>query len=177
MSYAPAWNATFSKPLLNQMIAVIQRDQAAAIAEVNPALAPIAEFHKGPALQTSFPWLTLTADRIEFIPVFPLTRASRTALTLTLDVGQFDREIALDEAEDYARVLDMIITSASGGDWETALPISQETASAGITAPPQAGSVKQVFVESHRYALASQAGLSAPIVRVALSVLFELQET
>ena len=41
MTYVPAWNAQFAKPLLNQCIAIIQRDQAADIDIVNPAIQPI----------------------------------------------------------------------------------------------------------------------------------------
>src|SRR2546422_1787961 len=66
MPFTPAYNALFAKPLLNQLIAILQRDQAAAISVVNPALVPINEFHKGPGARTAFPWLTLAADSTEF---------------------------------------------------------------------------------------------------------------
>ncbi len=177
MVYTPAWNAIFSKPLVNQAIALIQRDQSAALSIVNPALAPIQEFHKGPAMRTAFPWLTLAADKTEFNPGSPWTRAWSASLILTLDVGQFDQEIAQDNGQDYARALDMILTTASGADWTTPLPIVHETVLSGITSPLMAGSVKEVFVESHRYSSATQPGLSAPVLRVVLSVLFQVQET
>lgn len=177
MAFFPTWNANFAKPLVNQAIAIIQRDQASVIMLVNPALTPISEFHKGPALQTSFPWLMIAANHIDFEAAYPLTRASRVSLAMMLDVGQFDREIAQDEAQDYAHLLDMIITSASGSDWESPLPIVQETVPPGMTSPPESGSVKRVFVQSHHYSLVNQTGLSSPILRAALSVVFELQET
>ncbi len=177
MAYIPAWDATFSKPLVNQTIALVQRDQSAAITLVNPGLVAISEFHKGSGPRTALPWLTILADKTEFDPGSPLTRSWHSALTLALDVGQFDQEIAQDNAQDYARVLDMIVTTASGADWITPFPIQHETVPGGVTSPPAPGSVKEVFVESHRYSLTTQTGIQAPILRVALSVLFELQET
>jgi hypothetical protein len=177
MVYTPAWSATFAKPLLNQAIAIIQRDQPAALSIVNPELAPIQEFHKGPTMRTAFPWLTLAVDKTEFDPNSPWIRAWRASLILTLDVGQFDQEIAQDNGQDYARSLDMILTTASGADWTTPLPIVHETAPSGMTSPPMTGSVKAVFVESHRYSSVNQPGLNAPVLRVMLSVLFQVQET
>jgi len=177
MAYIPVWNAAFSKPLLNQTIALVQRDQFGAIALVNPELAAINEFRKSPGARTALPCLTILADKTEFDQISSLTRSWRSALSLILDVGQFDQELAQDNAQDYARVLDMIVTSASGADWITPLPIQHETVPGGVTSPSAPGCVKEVFVESHRYGLITQAGIQAPILRVTLSVLFALQET
>lgn len=177
MSYQPAWNAAFSKPLLNQVIAIIQRDQAAALAATNLGLLPINEFHKGPGLRTAYPWLTLTMEKITFDIASPWTRSWRAALSLILDVGQFDQELAQDNAQDYARLLDTVLTTASGSDWTTPLAIVHETVPGGMTSPPAEGSVKSVFIESHHYGLVSQTGADAPVMRVTLDVAFELQET
>ena len=177
MSYTPAWNARFAKPLLNQCIALIQRDQASAIAVVNAALVPVAEFHKGPGLRTALPWLTVSLDGLEFAEDVLGTRRSHPRLALTLDVGQFDQEMAQDNAQDYARVLDMVITTASESDWETPLPISHETVPSGITSPNVAGSVKEVFVASHRYGGATLDEIQTPVIRVTLGLDFVLEET
>ncbi|MGH9354199.1 MAG: hypothetical protein ACRD2G_18885 [Terriglobia bacterium] len=177
MTYTAAWNAAFSKPLLNQTIAIIQRDQASAITLVNPALIPISEFHKGPAIRTAFPWLTLSADQTEFDASSPWTRSWSSALTLALETGQYDQEMTQDNAQDYARVLDMIMTTASGADWTTALPIVHETIPAGVTTPPAAGSVKSIFVKSHRYSLITRVGIDVPVMQTELTVVLKSQET
>jgi hypothetical protein len=177
MSYTPAWNALFAKPLLNQCIAIIQRDQAAAIAIVNPALLPIGQFHKGPGLRTALPWLTLSLENLQFGEDVLGTRQSRSRIALTLDVGQFDQEMAQDNAQDYAHVLDMVITTASESDWETPLPISQETVPSGMTSPNAPGSLKEVFVASHRYGLATLDEIQTPVLRVTLNLDFVLEET
>src|SRR5713226_3759162 len=107
MPYTPAYSALFAKPLLNQLIAIIQRDQVAAIAIVNPSLSPINEFHKGPGLRTAFPWLTLAVDGVSFDrEAQTFTRHQTARVSLALDVGQFDQELAQDNAQDYARVVD-----------------------------------------------------------------------
>jgi hypothetical protein len=178
MSYAPAWpNSQFAKPLLNQIIALVQRDQASAIAIVNPSLAPINEFHKGPGLRTALPWLTVAVDGLTFAADVLGTRQSRSRIALTLDVGQYDQEMAQDNAQDYARVLDMVLTTASGGDWETPLTISQETVPGGMTTPNARGSVKEVFVESHHYAVVTLEEIETPLLRVTLGLEFTLEET
>lgn len=177
MGYVPQWNALFAKPLVNQAIAIIQRDQAAALAIVNPALSPIAEFHKGPGLRTAFPWLTLSLDGLAFAEDMLGTRHSRPKIALTLDVGQFDQELAQDNAQDYARVLDMVITTASDADWEMPLPISQETVPSGMTSPNAGGSVKEVYVESHRYGLVTLEAIQTPVLRVTVNLEFVLEET
>ena len=177
MGYTPQWNALFAKPLLNQAIAIIQRDQAAALGIVNPVLSPVAEFHKGPGLRTAFPWLTLSLDGLAFAEDVLGTRQSRPRIALTLDVGQFDQEMAQDNAQDYARMLDMVITTASDTDWETPLPILQETVPSGMTSPNASGSVKEVFVESQRYSLVTLEAIETPVLRVAVNLEFVLEET
>jgi len=178
MPFTLAYNALFAKPLLNQCIAIIQRDQAAAISIVNSALAPINEFHKGPGIRTALPWLTLVVDSTAFdraAEVF--TRHHTSRVSLALDVGQFDQEMAQDNAQDYARVLDVVITTASTADWQTVLPITHETVPSGTTTPPAAGAVKEVFVESHAYGLVNLPTIDAPVLRVTLAIRFELEET
>jgi hypothetical protein len=177
MAYTPTWSALFAKPLLNQCIAIIQRDQASAIAVVNSQLAPINEFHKGPGVRTAFPWLTLAADGIAFSEDVLGTRQGRSRLSLGVDIGQFDQEMAQDNAQDYARVLDMVVTTATSADWETPLPITHETVPSGTTTPSAPGSVKEVFVESHSYGLVTLPQIEVPALRVTLALQFQLEET
>ncbi|HEV2380334.1 MAG TPA: hypothetical protein VG206_11130 [Terriglobia bacterium] len=178
MSYKPAWpNSQFAKPVLNQIIALIQRDQGSAIAIVNPSLAPINEFHKGPGLRTALPWLTVSVDSLTFAADALGTRQSLSRIALTLDVGQYDREMAQDNVQDYARVMDMVITTASEADWETPLAISLETVPAGVTTPSASGSIKEVFVESHHYEVVTVDEIETPLLRLTLNLAFTLEET
>jgi len=177
MSFTPAYNATFAKPLLNQLIALIERDQQAAIDLVNPSLAPITEFHKGPGVRTAFPWLSLSADSMKFDALASDARKSLARVTLTLDIGQFDQDIAQDNGQDYVRVLDMVITTAPLCDYTAPLPITHQTVPGGTTTPSAPDSVKEVFVESHDYSLVTLNEVEIPVLRATLQVLFYLEET
>jgi hypothetical protein len=190
MSWQQAYNAQFAKPLVNQLIAIIQRDQTAALsvinagraADGNQALGPIAEFHKGPGSRTGWPWLYLETGPTNFNRGDDkATRHHEVRINLALDSGQFDLEMAQEDAQDYARLLDMIITSAgpwpSLGDWTTSLPIQHETVPSGATISSASGTVNDVFVESHIPGKVSVSEVDAPIMRMTLTVLFELEET
>ena len=177
MPYTPAYNATFAKPLVNQLIAIIQRDQASALGIVNPSLSPIAEFHKGPGTRTAFPWLVVSVDSLRFDPAATGTRQSRAQISLVLDAGQFDQEMAQDNAQDYARLLDVVVTTATLADFSAPLPITHETVPSGTTTPPAAGAVKEVFVASHRYGSVTLPEIQAPVLRVTLELMFDLEET
>lgn len=190
MAWAQAYDAQFAKPLVNQLIAIIQRDQASALAVINAAratdgnqpLAPIAEFHKGPGARTGWPWLYLEIGPTNFERGDDkTTRHQQVRVDLALDTGQFDQEMAQEDAQDYGRLLDMIITSAgpwpSLGDWTTPLPIQHETVPSGMTVPNSAGTVNDAFVEAHTPAKVSVPEVDVPVMRVTLSVTFELEET
>jgi hypothetical protein len=189
MSWNPAYQARFAKPLVNQLIALIQRDQVSALAVINaaravqgnPPLCPITEFHKGPWEARAWPWLYLGIGTTTFNRNSDKTvRESECRITLALDVGQYDQEMAQEDAQDYARLLDMVITSAgpwpSLSDWTAALAIHHETVPYAVTTAPPAGTVNDVFVESHIPSQVSLHGGEAPIMRISLTVLFELEE-
>lgn len=190
MSWTQAYYAQFAKPLVNQLIAIIQRDQTAALAVINaarsadgnPALSPIAEFHKGPGSRTGWPWLYLEIGPTTFIrDDDKATRHHEVRINLALDSGQYDLEMAQEDAQDYARLLDMIITSAGPwpalGDWTTSLTLQHESVPSGQTVPNAAGTVNDVFVESHVPGPVAVANSDVPIMRITLTVLFELEET
>ena len=190
MSWTQAYNAQFAKPLVNQIIAIIQRDQTAALAVINAAravdgnqpLPPIAEFHKGPGPRTGWPWLSMEIGPTNFERSDDkATRHCNVRISLALDTGQYDQEMAQEDAQDHARLLDMIISSAgpwpSLGDWTTSLPIQHETVPSGNTAPNAVGTVNEVFVESHVPAKVSVPDVDVPVMRVTVTVMFELEET
>jgi hypothetical protein len=190
MSWAQAYNAQFAKPLVNQVIAIIQRDHSSALEVINAAravdgnqyLTPIGEFHKGPGPRTGWPWLYLEIGPTNFTRSDDeTTRHEVVRINLVLDTGEYDQEMAQEDAHDYARMLDMIVTSAGPwpcyGDWTTPLPIQHETVPSGMTVPNAAGTVNDVFVESHAPGPVALDGVDVPVMRVTLAVLFDLEET
>jgi hypothetical protein len=190
MPWTQAYAAQFAKPLVNQLIAIIQRDQTSALAVINSAraidgnqpLVSIGEFHKGPGPRTGWPWLSLEIGPTNFDRGDDkTTRHHQVRINLALETGQYDQEMAQEDAQDYARMLDMMLTSAgpwpSLGDWTMSLPIQHETVPSGMTVPNAAGTVNDVFVESHVPGQVTVPGIDVPIMRITLTVLFELEET
>ena len=116
------WNSAAQKAAINQMIAIIQRDQTDALAIINADratagnddLPPIEEFHKGSAARTALPWLSFGAGVAAFDRESQQLRKADFTVSMVLDVGQFDQEMAQDNGIDYARMLDGII----GASWK-----------------------------------------------------------
>jgi hypothetical protein len=190
MAWTQKYNALFVRPLIDQVIAIIQRDQASAIAAVaapngsgssSPPLQPITEFHKGPVVPVAPLWMYLSAGGIRFDRESWDTRHYLATLQLALYVGQVDPDQGQQLIFDYGRMLDMVLTSAGPppgfGDWTSPLPIAWPPgASPATTTPPAAGSVKDVFVESHEYQPVRLGESEMPLWRVVLNVLFEMEE-
>lgn len=127
----PVSHLQLAKPLLNQIVAFVQRDQLATIAAVNSALLPITEFHKGPRTFTAMPWMILGYRDTTFDETSEQSQHQLAVIDIVLDVGQYDGELAQDMAMDYLIVLDAILRNAgpppSYIDWMTPLPVTLES--------------------------------------------------
>jgi lantibiotic modifying enzyme len=176
MVFNPRWNAQFAKPLLNQIIALIQRDQAAAIPMVNSALKPINEFHKARLARVAFPWLLVWISQNVMDVESDHTRTQDIDGHVAVEVGYIDQENAQDQAHDYARVIDMIVESAVSADWETSLPITFK-GTQSMTVPPVPGSVKRAQVVAHHVDAIMVEGYTNPAVRATITIKFLLEET
>lgn len=169
-------------PLLNQAIAIVQRYQATAIAAVNPLLPTIYEFHKGPKWRSQFPWMTFAYEGTSYSQrSSQLNRSEAMEMTVTLESGQYDSELAQDQAIQYLLVLDQIFTVYAGpspflADWETVLPIAHETVPSGFTTPWTQGTVKEVFVEQEEQSLVLREEMDTPIIQVSLKIMLDLEE-
>src|SRR5258708_4514571 len=154
MAYKIRWNAVFAKPLLNQLVAIIQRDQVTAIAAlvaaglVGPNLIPFAAFMKGRGSMLNLPVLRVGTSDTGFDRDAVGSRHTENKIVLAMYIGQFDDEFAQDTAADYLKLVDTIIESCDlapqnpgpGSSWETPLAIAgMETVPANVTTPPPAG--------------------------------------
>ena len=168
-------------PVLNQMIALIQKYQVPAINSIDPNLAPIQEFHKGPKWRTAFPWCTFAYEGTSLEENSEQTSLQHITTVLTVETGNFDTEYAQEVAINYGRILYLIIMSMAGPppsyvDWETAQPIVQETVPSGITVPFNQGTVKEVFVESMSQSLVLREDSETPVIQVSLHIRFDVEE-
>ena len=174
----PTWNATFARPLFDQIIALIQRDQAAAIQIVNPAITdPIAQFHKGFAPRVQLPHMTVWAHGSSFALEAQLARRSTSDISVAVEVGSYDQELAQELAWDWARIIDIILTSATAEDWWTALPVTYfDQATPSQTAPPAQGTLHAVLPLQILVDTALVEGMDKPLVRAQWVGRFELEE-
>jgi len=169
----------FARPALDQTIAIVQRYQAAAIAAVNPKLDQIDEFHKGPKMRTAYPWLTVSYEGTLLPETSQQSIEQHLVLIVGLETGDFDSETGQETAIDYLRMLDYVFRKlAAFSDWETALPIVNDSVPSAITTPWPTGTVKQVFIERHEQSiLPAGEKRDSPALKVTLHLRFDLEES
>jgi len=134
------YQAGFAKQLVNQLIAIVQRDQQAALNIVNGtrpsdrALVPLAGFFKEAAPIQNWPALVLVAQRTQFDPAADIGLRDETHTCFcTLAISGADPEWLADDAMDYLRAVDIVLTSVPLGDFYLPLPIIHPTVPGGQT--------------------------------------------
>ena len=134
------YQATFAKPLVDQLIAIFQRDQQAALDIVNatrPAdrpLGPFAAFLKEATPIQNWPALVLVAQQVDFDAASDISLRTETlTFYCAMALTGADPEWLAEDAMDTLRVVDMVLTSAPLSDFYTPLPISHTTVPGGTT--------------------------------------------
>jgi hypothetical protein len=154
----PTYQAQFAKPLVNQLIAVFQRDQAAALAVVNatrPATRPLhafAAFHKEAAPIQNWPALVLVAQDVSFDAASDLgLRTQSIRFFCALGVTGTDPEWLADDAMDYLRVADIILSSLALSNFYQPLPVAHRTLPGGTTEgiSPSAAKILDLRITRH----------------------------
>jgi len=154
----PRYQARFVKPLVNQLIAILQRDQQEALAIVNAArpaeraLRPFAAFHKELAPIQNWPAVVLVAQETTFESNSDADlRTQSVRFLCALAVTGTDPEWLSDDAMDYLRAVDMVLTSVPLGDFYLALPINHRTVPAGQTTglDPEVSRVRDLRIVRH----------------------------
>jgi hypothetical protein len=154
----PQYSAQFAKPLVNQLIAVWQRNKKPAVGWVRAArpagraLQPIAMFYKEAAPVQNWPALVLVAQQTTFDAASDEDLRTQTVrFFCALALTGTDPEWLAEDAMDYLRALDMVLTSASLSDFYSPLPINHVTVPGGTTTPldPAVSKVQDLFVLEH----------------------------
>ena len=134
------YQAQFSKPLVNQLIAILQRDQEAVLDLVNAArppgreLKPFAAFHKEVVTVQNWPALVLVAQETAFDANSDADLRTQTVRFIcALAITGADPEWLSEDAMDYLRAVDIVLTSAPLADFYTPLAINHRTVPAGET--------------------------------------------
>ena len=135
------YQAGFSKPLINQLIAILERDQQAALDIVNAGrppgreLKPFAAFHKEAAPIQNWPALVLVAQETSFDQDSDADLRTQTLrFFCALGITGTDPEWLAEDAMDYLRAVDIVLTSAPLSDFYIPLSINHRTVPGGQTA-------------------------------------------
>lgn len=154
----PEYDAQFAKPLVNQLLAILQRDQQTALDLVNadrPAgreLKPFAAFHKEAAPIQNWPALVLVVQQTSFDAASDSgLRTESVHFFCAFALTGTDPEWLSEDAMDYLRAVDIILTSVPLSDFYASLSISHVTVPGGTTKPldPAVSKVKDLRVEEH----------------------------
>jgi len=135
------YQATFAKPLVNQLIAILQRDQQAALDIVNATrppgreLKPFVAFHKEVGTVQNWPALVLVAQENAFDSESDADLRTQTLRFIAaMAITGTDPEWLAEDAMDYLRAVDTVLTSAPLADFYTPLTIDHRTVPSGQTA-------------------------------------------
>ena len=135
------YQSGFAKPLVNQLLAILERDQQAALDLVNAgrpsgrALHAFKAFYKEAAPIQNWPALVVIAPETTFDPNSdPDLRTQTVRFICALAITGADPEWLADDAMDYLRAVDLVLTSAPLSDFYVPLDASHRTIPGGQTA-------------------------------------------
>lgn len=165
MAWASKFNAGFVKPLIRQLLAIIQRDQRAALDWVGGTgvLPDIVSYQLAPLLIPQFPAVLVMPNETQFAQEAVGSLQSANRVFAVIAVTHQDGQAVVELLEDYTRALDAIFNTVPLSDFYTplslTLPILGGTATGPASPTPgaiqttalNAGSVKELFVVSHLY--------------------------
>ena len=191
-AFQPSFSALFSGGLVEQCIAIVQNNQAAAIAAyASGAFSPqfggvldnIADYHKGIIASPNYPCCTVVAaDEEPDLEQQVVVRKYKGAIFVHLDISYTDPDQLADWSYHYARVLDQIFSTVtykftSSIIFETSQAITWPggTASRSTAAFAQ-GSVKLATVSRPHIGLVPGEASSTPVQRISLALEFEMEE-
>src|SRR5574337_1184679 len=152
------YQAQFSKPLVNQLLAILQRDQQAALDIVNAprppgrALKPFAAFHKEAAPIQNWPALVLVAQETAFDPASdPDLRTQTLRFFCAMAITGTDPEWLAEDAMDYLRAVDIVLASLPLSDFYVPLSLTHRTVPGGATAglDPSVSKVHDLRITRH----------------------------
>ena len=134
------YQSGFAKPLVNQLLAILERDQQAALDLVNAgrpsgrALQPFKAFYKEAAPIQNWPALVLIAPETTFdLDSDPDLRTESVRFVCALAITGSDPEWLADDAMDYLRTVDIVLSSAPLADFYAPLAVSHRTLPGGET--------------------------------------------
>jgi hypothetical protein len=134
------YQAQFAKPLVNQLIAILQRDQQEALDIVNATrppgreLKPFTDFLKEVGTVQNWPALVLIAQESSFDDASDADLRTQTLRFIcAMAITGANPDWLAEDAMDYLHVVDIVLTSAPLADFYAPLSINHRTVPGGQT--------------------------------------------
>jgi hypothetical protein len=154
--WKPVYTADFSKRLVYQMVAFLQRDLPSALAWVastdqEPPLPNIVTYQTAPYTIPQYPALLVVPADTSFDPDSVGTRAGSYEFLVAAAVAHQDAGVCAALVQDYVRALDAVLMSIDIADFALPWPITLPFTTQTVTIPCTYGTVKELFVGRHNY--------------------------
>jgi hypothetical protein len=156
MAWTKQFNSVFSKLITRQLMAVIQRDQRAALDDVGGAgaLTSFVGYYFGGVPIKQFPAVALAPFQIAFDRDAVGSLHETLRLAVIIAITHQDPQAAAETLEDYMRAMDELLNSMLLSDFYAALTLTHPMFSGGsinLTGLPATTRVTDLFIESHDY--------------------------
>ncbi len=157
MSWSSTYQAQFSEQLVDQLLAIVQRDQRAALDWVGGGLADFQTYMTSPILQPQYPCLLIAPVEDLFDPESQAGSLHYSS-TIEVEIGVAHQDVRIvgRTLQRYIRAVDAIVHTLADkpgamADLYTGLALTLPELAAGtMTTPLQTGSVKEIWIGSHR---------------------------
>lgn len=153
MAWSPKYNAAFTKALIRQLLAIVQRDSRAALDYVGGAgvLPDIVSYQLAPLIIPQFPAILIAPMQSVFVQESVGTLQSATRIYCAVAVTHQDGEVLAELVQDYVQALDAVFNTLPLYDFFSSWPLTHPILGNINTQPLADGSVKELFVLSHNY--------------------------
>jgi hypothetical protein len=157
VTWVSKFNSSSVNLLVRQLMAIIQRDQRAALDQVAGAgvLPDITGYYFTERPFKQFPSLMLRVLRTEWQrEESPMTRQGTHIMACAVGVQNQDPEPCAELMEDYVEALNTILESIQPGDFRAALTLTHPMYAGGsvvLSGIPTGVEVTSIFVQSHDY--------------------------
>ena len=157
MTWTAKFNAGFTKPIIRQLLAFIQRDQRAALDFVGGAnvLPSIVSYQISPTVITQFPAILVSPGISLFDRDAVGTLKYTTQIFCSVAITHQDQQVASELLQDYARAIDALMNALALGepglsDFHLPWPLTMPALGAITTTPlPITSNVNDLWVASH----------------------------
>lgn len=154
-NWTPLYKADFTKLVVRQLLALVQRDIQDALDSISDAPGEFEPFHTyqlSPLAMPQFPAILIVPQRSIFDQLSVGTSHSVTHYYVAVGVDHADPNALAEKIEDYVRAVDYVLTALPIPDFYTSWPLTMSKKVPTVqTTALVPGTVKEMFVMSHAY--------------------------